>query len=85
MGPPPDGSIIRFTKGFYHDRQYLVVGGGTLKSWDENLETIFWEFFRDGEHLGPLGEAKWNPDCEKLDVTWEVLGHIEGWATGPTR
>lgn len=30
MGPPPDGSIIRFTKGFYQDRQYLVVGGGTL-------------------------------------------------------
>lgn len=81
---PPDGSIIRFTKGFYRDRRYLVVGGGALKSWDEKLETIFWEFFRDGEHIGPLGEAKWNPDCEKLEVEWEILGHIEGWAPAPT-
>ena len=82
---PPDGSIIRFTKGFYRDRRYLVVGGGALKSWDEKLETIFWEFFRDGAHLGPLGEAKWNPDCEKLEVEWEILGHIEGWSPGPVR
>lgn len=80
---PPDGSIIRFTKGFYADRLYLVVNGGHLRSWDKNLETIFWEFFSDGEHLGPLGEARWRDDCEKLDVEWEITGQIEGWAPVP--
>lgn len=73
---PPDGSIIRFTKGFYTDRKYLVVNDGQLRSWDKNLEIIFWEFFSDGKHLGPLGEARWMDGCEKLEVSWE----IEGWA-----
>jgi hypothetical protein len=80
---PADGSIIRFTKGFYTDRQYLVVNGGQLRSWDRNLETIFWEFFSDGEHLGPLGEARWRDDCEKLEVEWEITGQIEGWTPVP--
>jgi hypothetical protein len=80
---PPDGSIIRFTKGFYTDREYLVVSNGQLRSWDEKLEIIFWEFFTDGERLGPLGEAKWDPDCEQLDVVWEIIGRIESWTPVP--
>jgi hypothetical protein len=69
---PPDGSIIRFTRGFYRDRLYMVVSGGSLMSLEEDFEIIFWEFFSDGKHLGPLGEARWNPDCEKLEVEWEI-------------
>ncbi len=80
---PSDGSIIRFTNGFYNDRKYLVVNRGQLRSWDENFEIIFWEFFTDGKRLGPLGETRWNPDCEQLHVTWEILGHIEGWTPVP--
>ena len=80
---PPDGSIIRFIKGFYTDRTYLVVYDGQLRSWDEKLEIIFWEFFTDGERLGPLGEAKWNPDCEQLMVAWEIIGRIESWTPVP--
>ena len=80
---PPDGSIIRFVKGFYTDREYLVVSNGQLRSWDEKLEIIFWEFFTDGERLGPLGEAKRNPDCEQLGVTWEIIGRIESWTPAP--
>jgi hypothetical protein len=70
MGPPPDGSLIQFTKGFYRDRMYLVVNGGQLQTLSG--ETVFWEFFRDGKHLGPLGEAKWRDDCERLEVAWEI-------------
>jgi hypothetical protein len=80
---PPDGSIIRFTKGFYTDREYLVVSNGQLRSWDEKLEIIFWEFFTDGERLGPLGEAKWDPTCEQLRVVWEIIGRIESWTPVP--
>jgi hypothetical protein len=80
---PPDGSIIRFTSGFYPDRQYLVVDGGRLRSWDARLDTIFWEFFPDGQSIGPLGEARWRTDCEKLAVTFEVLNRIENWPPQP--
>lgn len=71
MGPPPDGSVISFTKGFYRDRQYLVVNDGQLLCF-ENFEKIFWEFSKDGKYLGPLGEAKWRDDCEKLEVEWRI-------------
>ena len=74
---PPNGSIIRFTRGFYTDREYLVVANGRLRSWDGNFDTIFWEFFADGERLGPLGEAGWRTDCEQLHVAWEIIGRIE--------
>lgn len=62
---PPDGSIITFTKGFYKDRKYLVVNGGELVG-------TFWEFCTDGNHIGPLGEARWNPECEKVAVEWRI-------------
>ena len=74
MGRPADGSVIRFTRGFYTDRKYLVVDNGQLRSWDHKLEVVFWEFSNDGRTLGPLGQIKWDPTCEKLDVEWV---HIE--------
>lgn len=61
---PPDGSI----KGFYPWREYVVVRGGQLETMCG--EIVFWEFFTDGEHLVPLGEARCNPECEKLEVTY---------------
>lgn len=72
---PPDGAIIRFVKGFYTDRMYIVVSDGQLICL-KNFEKVFWEFFRDGKHLGPLGEAKWRDDCEKLEVEWVLEGLV---------
>jgi len=75
---PPDGTVIRFTKGFYTDCDYMVVENGQLRSWDEKFEIIFWEFSQDGCTLGPLGEAKWYPECEKLEVEYIVIRNGRG-------
>jgi len=83
MVAPSDGSIIRFTSGFYTDREYLVVDNGQLRTWDEKFEIVFWEFSKDGRTLGPLGQVKWDPSCEKLDVCWVQVGHIETWTPVP--
>lgn len=67
---PENNSLIRFIRGFYTNKVYRVNQG---QLFELDGTGTFWEFGPDGTWIGPLGEARWKTDCEKIYVDWKYL------------